>query len=484
MNIMTINNRFIALLLILIFVLSGVTKAQQKPTEAERLAWWHEAKFGMFIHWGVYSMYGGVYKGHQQAQGDAAWIENRCKIPVAEYRENAKQFNPINYDPDAWAKMARDAGMKYLIITAKHHDGFALFDSKASDWNVVNATLYGKDLLKPLADACKKYGIRLGFYYSQAVDWTNPGASAARRLMKEGWPNPDSTKIDNYTKTHDGCWDSIQTTSTFNEYIDRVAVPQVKELLTNYGDVSILWWDYATQMKTVEGSEKLKKVLDLQPNIITNDRLHPDFHGDTKSPEQAIPDRNAVDGQNWETCMTMSSSWGYKKNDSGWKSSETLIRNLVKIAARGGNYLLNIGPKPDGTFPDESVERLKEIGKWMKVNNEAIYGTQAGRLPELSWGECTQKEEKGNTFLYLSVFDWPKDRQLLVTGLTNKVISAKLLATGTKLKTSEAENGLNISIPATAPDTIASVIRLEIKGKVEKMKAQLPKKKMQSGALD
>ena len=182
--------------------------------------------------------------------------------------------------------------------------------------------------------------------------------------------------------------------------------------------------------------------------------------------------------------MTMSSSWGYKKNDSGWKSSETLIRNLVKIAARGGNYLLNIGPKPDGTFPDESVERLKEIGKWMKVNNEAIYGTQAGRLPELSWGECTQKEEKGNTFLYLSVFDWPKDRQLLVTGLTNKVISAKLLATGTKLKTSEAENGLNISIPATAPDTIASVIRLEIKGKVEKMKAQFPKKKMESGALD
>jgi alpha-L-fucosidase len=470
--------------LLFIITSSGILNAQPKHANDERLAWWHEAKFGMFIHWGVYSMYGGVYKGYNQARGDAAWIENRCKIPVAEYRENARQFNPVNYNPEAWAKMAKDAGMKYLIITAKHHDGFALFDSKASEWNVVNSTVYGKDLLKPLADACHKYGIKLGFYYSQAVDWTNPGASAARRLMQEGWPNPDSTKIDKYTEEHDGHWDPIQLTSTFEQYIDRVAVPQVKELLSNYGKVSVLWWDYATQMKTVSGAEKLQGLLALQPGIVTNDRLHPDFHGDTKTPEQGIPDRDAVDGQNWETCMTMNNSWGYKKNDSGWKSSELLIRNLVKIAARGGNYLLNIGPKPDGTFPDESIQRLKEIGQWMKVNGEAIYGTTASPLNDLSWGECTKKEEKGHTFLYLSVFNWPKDNQLLVTGLTNKVISAKLLATGSKLKTSATENGLKISIPVVAPDSIVSVIRLELKGNVEKMKAQLPKKKMQSGALD
>ena len=237
-----------------------------------------------------------------------------------------------------------------------------------------------KRFIKAIAEACRKQGIKLGFYYSQAVDWTNPGGSAARRLMKEGWPNPDSAKIDQYTKEHDGCWDPVQGTATFDEYIDRVAVPQVKELLSNYGDVSVLWWDYATQMKSIKGAEKLQRLLKLQPNIITNDRLHSDFHGDTKSPEQAIPDRDAVNGQNWETCMTMSNSWGYKKNDNGWKSSETLIRNLVKIASRGGNYLLNIGPKPDGTFPEESVQRLKEIGQWMKVNSEAIYGTQASPL--------------------------------------------------------------------------------------------------------
>lgn len=469
-------------LLIVVLLNSGI-RAQQQTSDTSKLAWWHEAKFGMFIHWGVYSIYGGVYKGHQQARGDAAWIENRCKIPVAEYRENARQFNPVNYNPEAWAKMAKDAGMKYLIITAKHHDGFALFDSKASDWNVVQATQYGKDLLKPLAEACKKYGIKLGFYYSQAVDWTNPGASAARRLMKEGWPNPDSTRIDQYTREHDGHWDPVQLTSTFDEYIDRVAVPQVKELLTNYGDVSILWWDYATQMKTVSGADKLKSLLALQPGIITNDRLHPDFHGDTKTPEQAIPDRDAVDGQNWETCMTMNNSWGYKSYDKSWKSSETLIRNLIKIAARGGNYLLNIGPKPDGTFPEECVERLKDIGNWMKVNSEAIYKTQAGRLPAQKWGECTQKEEKGRTMIYLSVFDWPKDGKLEVRGLSNEVISARLLATGNKLKTTKTNDQLIIDIPAVAPDHVASVIRLEVKGKLNNAKTE-PKKKMQSGALD
>ncbi|HWR99352.1 MAG TPA: alpha-L-fucosidase [Prolixibacteraceae bacterium] len=474
----------VSFLLIILLLISGDNRAQQKPSYAERMAWWHEAKFGMFIHWGVYSMYGGVYKGHQQARGDAAWIENRCKIPVAEYREYAKQFNPVNYDPDAWVKLAKDAGMKYLIITAKHHDGFALFGSKASDWNVVDATVYGKDLLKPLADACKKHGIRLGFYYSQAVDWTNPGASAARRLMKEGWPNPDSAKIDQYTKEHDGHWDPVQLTATFDEYIDKVAVPQVKELLTNYGDISVLWWDYATQMKTVEGSEKLQNLLALQPYIITNDRLHPEFQGDTKTPEQAIPDRDAVAGQNWETCMTMSNSWGYKKNDNGWKSSESLIHNLVKIASRGGNYLLNIGPKPDGTFPEESIQRLKDIGKWMDINGEAIYGTAASPLEQMPWGECTKKEIRNQTILYLSVFDWPEDSQLFVPGLQNEVISAKLMATGDTLNTFKTADGLNINVPAMAPDHIASVIRLEVKGKVGKSKNAIPGKKMQSGALD
>ncbi len=470
-------------LIAFLLVFTRIMDAQPADNGEDRLAWWQDAKFGMFIHWGVYSLYGGVYKGYQQARGDAAWIENRCKIPVAEYCENARQFNPVNYDPESWVKSAKDAGMKYMIITAKHHDGFALFDSKASDWNVVLATKYGKDLLKPLADACHKHGIRLGFYYSQAVDWTNPGASAARRLMKEGWPNPDSARIDQYTLEHDGHWDPVQLTATFDEYIDRVAVPQVRELLTNYGKIDIFWWDYATQMKTISGAEKLQSLLSMQPGIITNDRLHPDFPGDTKTPEQAIPERGEVYGQNWETCMTMNGSWGYKSWDKNWKSTEMLIRNLIRIAARGGNYLLNVGPGPDGTFPEECTERLKEIGRWMKVNGEAIYGTKAGPLPEFYRGECTQKEHNGNTILYLSVFDWPQNRQLILPDLKNGVISTRLLATGTKLKTVPTHEGLVINLPGKAPDPVASVIRVELKGKVSQ-KAEMPGKRMKSGAID
>ena len=483
LNIQFCRIRLFTTILIYFLLLPGAN-AQQKRSSDERLAWWHEAKFGMFINWGVHSLYGGVYKGHEQARGGAEWIMNRCKIPVAEYREMARQFNPVNYDPEAWVKMAKDAGMKYLVISMKHHDGFVLFDSKASDWNVVKATPYGKDLLKPLAEACKKEGIKLGIYYSQAVDWINPGGAAARRLMKEGWPNPDSAKIDQYTKLHDGHWDPIQETATFDEYIDRVAVPQVREILTNYGEIAILWWDYGTQMKSAEGAAKIDKLLALQPNIITNDRLHPDFPGDTKTPEQAIPDRDAVSGQNWETCMTMNGSWGYRKSDNNWKSSETLIRNLVKIAARGGNFLLNIGPKPDGTFPEQSIQRLNEIGKWMKVNGEAIYGTKASPLDKLPWGECTKKEVKQNTILYLSVFDWPTNGELLVPGLKNRVVSVKLLANRTNLNTSKDSDGWKIKVPATAPDPVASVVRLEVKGKVEIGKVVVPKKKMQTGAID
>jgi alpha-L-fucosidase len=475
----------IAYLIIFCFLFSGVLKAQHKKTDKERLEWWHEAKFGMFIHWGVYSMYGGVYNGHQQAYGDAAWIENRCKIPVAEYREHAKDFNPVNYNPEAWVKLAKAAGMKYLIITAKHHDGFALFDSKASDWDVVDATKYGKDLLKPLVKACKENGIRLGFYYSQANDWTNPGGTVARRPMEQGWPNPDSARIDQYTLEHNGSWDPIQETSTFDEYVDRVAIPQVKELLTNYGDVSVLWWDYATQMKSYQGAVKLEKLLDIQPNIITNDRLHPDFPGDTKTPEQGIPKWETIDeSESWENCMTMNYSWGYKSFDNKWKSSEKLIQNLIKNVSRGGNYLLNVGPMADGTIPEESVTRLKDVGKWMDVNSEAIYGTQISPFGEIPWGECTCKEEKNKTTLYFFVFDWPENGELQIKGLTNEIISTQLLATGEKLKTQNKSSETTILTPEKALDTAATVIKIQVKGKVERQWFSKNNKKIHTGALD
>lgn len=480
---MNLGITFILVLLLFSFSRCSQPSLKERPPKEERLDWWHDAKFGMFIHWGVYSMYGGVYKGNRQAYGDAAWIENRCKIPVAEYREHAKDFNPVNYDPEAWVKMAKDAGMKYIIITAKHHDGFALFDSKASDWDVVDATVYGKDLLQPLVKACKKAGMRLGFYYSQANDWTNPGGTVARRPMKQGWPNPDSAKIDQYTKEHNGSWDPVQETSTFDKYVDRVAVPQVTELLSNYGDVSILWWDYATQMKSYQGALKLEKLLTIQPDIITNDRLHPDLKGDTKTPEQGIPNRDEVAGEDWETCMTMNNSWGYKCFDNKWKSSEKLIRNLVKIVGRGGNYLLNIGPRPDGSVPQESINRLKDIGAWMRVNGEAIYDTEASPLAELPWGECTSKELYDKTILYLFVLDCPENRKLFIPNFKNEVISASLLATGENVNINMLADELEIQVPELAPDTVVRVIKLKVKGKVE-MIIMETREKMQTGAID
>ena len=452
--------------LMFVFLLGQIITAQKAITKDQRMQWWREARFGMFIHWGVYSVPAGSWNG-RQIGGIGEWIMNRAKIPVAEYQTMAKQFNPVNYDPDSWVKMAKDAGMKYIVITAKHHDGFALFETKASKWNVVDATMYGKDLLKPLAEACKKYGIKLGFYYSQAQDWNNPGGSAARKPTAEGWANPDSVIIDAYTKEHNGHWDPAQEKKTFAQYIDNVAVPQVKELLTNYGDVAVLWWDTPTDM-TNEAATKLKSQLTLQPAIITNDRLkRPNFPGDHKTPEQRIPNLKELDGTDWETCMTMNGTWGFKSYDHNYKTPETLIRNLLDIASKGGNFLLNVGPDNLGEFPKESIDILAKMGKWMKVNGEAVYGTKASPWGLFSWGRCTKKEIKDKTTLYFSVFDWPTDRKLVIPDLKNNIISTVLLANGTKLKTSVSKSGLlTVILPSKAFDPIATVVKVVVKGKV------------------
>lgn len=469
-------------IVLIVFVLIFQT-IQAQPERDARMKWWREARFGMFIHWGPYSVLGGVYNGHQQKRGGAEWIMNRCKIPVAEYQKYAASFNPVNFNAESIVLMAKDAGMKYIIITAKHHDGFAMFKSNASKFNIVDFTPYKKDVLDALAQACRKHNMKLGFYYSQAQDWNNPGGSAARKVMSEGWANPDSARIDSFTAANKGHWDPAQMTATMDEYIDKVAVPQVKELMTNYGDVAVLWWDTPTGM-TDEYALKLQALLKLQPNIITNDRLkRPNFPGDTGTPEQKIPGQDELDGKDWETCMTMGSSWGYKSWDSKWKTPETLIRNLCDIASKGGNYLLNIGPDALGQVPEQSIDALKAIGLWMKTNSEAIYATKASPIGTFDWGRCTQKSENGNTILYFSVFDWPTNGKLLIQGLQNKVIEARLLASGEKLKTTAGNDGLSISLCAQAPDKIASVVKVTVKGPVAGNSSGATKK-MKTGELD
>ena len=325
--------------------------------------------------------------------------------------------------------------------------------------------------------------MKLGFYYSQAQDWTNPGGAVGIKKSIEGWSNPDSARIDKYTAEHRGHWEPIQTSKTQAQYFDDVAIPQIKELLTNYGDIAILWWDTPVDV-TDDMATKVQEILKKYPNVITNDRLkQPNFPGDFKTPEQRIPKWDELDNNNWETCMTMNGSWGYKSYDDKWKSTQTLVRNLIDVASKNGNFLLNIGPKADGTFPQESIERLKQIGQWMKLNGEAIYGTKGSPFAEMSWGRCTQKPLKGNTILYLSVFEWPKDGKIILKDLKNKIVSCELLESKATLNYRLNNTGLEINLPEQMPNAIATVIKVVVSGEIKKVEKE-NSKKMKSGALD
>lgn len=433
--------------------------AETKEQRDARMAWWREAKFGMFIHWGVYSVPAGFYQG-KPIPGIGEWIMNKGKIPMTNYQAFAKDFNPVKYDAEAWVKAAKDAGMKYIVITSKHHDGFAMFDTKANQWDIVDATPYGKDVLQPLAAACRKHGMKLGFYYSQAQDWNNGGSASG------------------------GKWDKAQE-HDMDDYIDKVAVPQVKEICSNYGEFpDIIWWDTPTGMNTNRAQKLYDVVHALKPKIIVNNRLGGGFKGDTETPEQHIPAKG-YPGRDWEACMTLNDTWGYKSDDHRWKSTETLLFNLVDIVSKGGNYLLNVGPTSEGIIPQPSLDRLAEVGRWMKVNSEAIYGAgpscfgaEYGQAVKQKDGYGTERDtSSGRDWrcttqpgkIYLHVFKWPADGKLELSGLQSKVTKAVLLATGAQVKFAQTDAGVTLLLPAEAPDKIASVIRVEIADAVAKV---------------
>jgi alpha-L-fucosidase len=410
-----------------------------------RMAWWREARFGMFIHWGLYAVPAGEWRG-QSVLGNGEWIMNKAQISVTDYAVLTNQFNPVKFNADSWVALAKAAGMKYLIITAKHHEGFALFQSSASSFNVMDATPFKRDPLKELAAACSRAGIKLGFYYSQSQDWHHPGGAG-------------------------NSWDPSQQ-GDYDHYLDTVAVPQVKELLSNYGPIAVLWYDTPRRM-TKERADKFLALHPLQPGLIFNNRLLTadptggTMMGDTETPEQFIPP-TGYPGKDWETCMTMNDTWGFKKNDQNWKSTETLLHNLSDIASKGGNFLLNVGPTAAGEIPEASITRLQAIGVWLKENGEAIYGTQAGPFPRrLAWGRTTQKSHAdGSVTLYLHIWDWPADGKIVLPGLHDIPASGRMLTDGKMVTASDSAAGLVVHLPPTAMNSPITVAALEFSGPV------------------
>ncbi len=445
------------LLFALILVLLGTGFSQNKKEvikldDNQRMAWWRDARFGMFIHWGPYAVPGGERNG-KICGGGAEWIMDKLDYTIEDYeKEVVGKFNPVKFDADKWVQIAKNAGMKYIVLTSKHHDGFALWDSEVSDYNIVKRTEFGRDVIKELSEACEKEGIVFCLYHS-IVDWHHPQAQAPL------YPNYNA-----------GQRDQSVVNPEFPKYYENYLVPQVKELLTNYGDIGVVWFDgdwiadYTTEM----GKEFYDIIREIQPNTIVNNRVDKgrlgmegmdkegDFAGDFGTPEQEIP-ATGIDSD-WESCMTMNGSWGYKPSDKKWKSSERLIQNLVDIVSKGGNFLLNVGPDGLGEFPPESIERLAAMGEWTKVNGEAIYGAKASPFARPEWGRYTSKQG----LIYAHVFDWPEDKKIQIDK-SLKVKRAYLLDDPNHdLKIKESDKGDYILLPENAPNEYASVIRVEV----------------------
>jgi alpha-L-fucosidase len=422
-------------------------------TQDQKMAWFREAKFGLFIHWGLYSIPAGEWKG-KPIPGIGEWIMNRAKIPVTEYEQLAGQFNPVKFNAEEWVQMAEDAGMKYIVITSKHHDGFAMYHSEVSKYNIYDATPFHRDPIKELSEAAARHHIKFGFYYSQAQDWHEPNGAG------NTWDfGPDDKK-------------------DFDQYLRGKAEPQVKELLTKYGPVCLVWFDTPRMMNTGDRGQRFIDIVhNAQPNTLIDGRLGKE--GDYVSMgDNRIPD-TVVKGD-WEVPATLNKTWGFKKDDTDWKSPEDLTFKLVDIASKGGNYLLNVGPTSEGVVPQASQDNLREVGRLLKINGEAIYG--AGPTPfgdELGTvvpgvldkqGKPTYKANadwrcttKPGT-LYITFFKWPAGA-FEVDKVQGKVGKAYLLADAkhTSLQVKQTGAHVVVTLPAAAPGKIASVMVLETK---------------------
>ena len=430
----------------------GPARTESQGDRDARMAWWRDARFGLFFHWGLYSELAGNWKEYKVDRGGAEWIMDYQNIPVEEYRPLAKTFNPVQFDAAAWVAAAKNAGCKYIVVTSKHHEGFSIFDAKNTAYDIVDGTPYGQDTLAALSLECKKQGLHFCTYYS-IMDWDHSAQTPAQNRHNPTGIIPERKK----------------------EYIDYMKV-HLEQLVVEYG-VEVMWFDGEwVEWWTERDAQDLCQFLwKLKPDLIINNRVgkgrqgmngfakdgeESQFSGDFGTPEQELP-ATGRPGVDWETCMTMNTTWGFNRNDHEWKSSETLIRQLVDAASKGGNYLLNVGPTGEGEIPPESLERLADIGKWMARYGESIYGTTANPFEQTPWGRCTVKHRENGTTLYLHIFERPADGVLKVPAWTQEAVQSARWVGGDTIQTRTVNGYVEIELPMELPDAVDAVLAIE-----------------------
>lgn len=425
--------RIILLLGIILMNYKEKQVCQQTPkqtgfsTKREALNWLDSAKFGMFVHWGLYAVPAGEWKS-MEVPGNSEWIMHKAKIPVAEYEQLAKRFNPGEYNAEEWVKAIKAAGMQYIVITSKHHDGFAMFDSPSSEYDIVDATPYGKDPMKQLADACHKHGVKLGFYYSHDQDWHHP----------------DGTAND---------WDFDPEKKDYEKFLNEKVKPQVRQLLTQYGPIFIIWFDTPKAVTPEQSKELVDLVHELQPSCLVSDRVGHGMGDYVGFGDHQVPG-GVLEGV-WETVGTTNESWGYKTSDQKWKSPELIIKLLTNIVSKGGVYLLNVGPDAKGNLPQPAVDSLKAVGDWLKINAEAVYGTGPSPFPkEYEWGTITTRPGK----MYIHLYEWPEQGIFRLKGFNSGVEESYFLSNpDRKFIATSTEGILKLELPEEKPQDILYV---------------------------
>jgi alpha-L-fucosidase len=408
---------------------------QTKTANEQKVKWFREAKFGMFIHWGLFSQQAGIYN-EKRYYGVSEWIQQRAKIPALEYEKYAKDFNPSQFNAEEWVAVAKASGIKYIVITAKHHDGFAMYQSMVSAFNVVDATPFKRDPMKELVAACKKAGIKLGFYYSQFQDWHEPNGGG-------------------------NVWDFEKKNKDYKQYYASKAVPQIKELLTNYGDIGLIWFDTPGDMTAEESKEFLNKVKEWQPNCLVSSRVgngqgdYKDF-GDSEVPVGVVKEP-------WEAIATHNDSWGYSLFDENYKTPKEIIHLLSTVSSKGGNLLLNIGPLANGKIPEKSVSYFTATGDWLKKNGESIYGSTYSTIRQQVWGVTTNKPGK----IYVHIFKPSFDGQIFVPIKGIKVNKTYWLENNKTVASESKADGIYLNVPGAFPDVRDAVVVIDYKGELK-----------------